>query len=613
MVGQAACCLAVLEADSDGLRICDCNWPGTSGTCISDGGGDMYDCGNQINVVSSAGTSSTQLPYRQSTTLGSSGNGDIEYTTYKASGMWLAVFHSASGSLAEYYTSGNNGADGGGSQASGYLGEYEGYHGWYKKVYNAYDPSINEIIITTDGTWTQSIGSSTNDGMHRLRSSGRGGVSEIFYLMWAGSGGHSYSTSTMRQVMQAFIQGCASSLTAAPSTRVPTMEPPPPYCRSTGDPHFRTFSGRRFDFHGLGDYTLLDLTGGAHPMQLHACQQDAAPRWTGAAANTMLAIRLDGPNATTILVRPRHPAPGVNITASPVALEDLSGGVSVTEAVVGSGRWATTRTLITLPSGLEVAVQSWGSSRGGATKLFLSVYVQLPRVGAAREGGAFQGEGLCGPVEYDGMWYDTSNDLQYDSSALFARSKVAHNASMFRAGGVNLCTGNSYFEPLTPLQVEERLNETGTSRVLVEAQCAGVCADKVEECVMDAALTGDVTGVVNESLAACGMGTEMDGERCLEAGTCSMAPTASPTTSAPTTVPPTTDSPTTAVPSSSPTTSFPSVVPVPCRVTGNNVQSGLQVVRGDGWSWGNQDGGSGNQGIILVVSSSCAGGSWWRV
>ncbi|KAK3278256.1 hypothetical protein CYMTET_13786 [Cymbomonas tetramitiformis] len=26
-----------------------------------------------------------------------------------------------------------------------------------------------------------------------------------------------------------------------------------------------------------------------------------------------------------------------------------------------------------------------------------------------------------------------------------------------------------------------------------------------------------------------------------------------------------------------------------------------------------QDGGSGNQGIILVVSSSCAGGSWWRV
>eukprot|EP00854_Cymbomonas_tetramitiformis_P010929 gene10929-12928_t len=35
---------------------------GTSGTCISDGGHDMYDCGNQINAVSSAGTSSTQLP-----------------------------------------------------------------------------------------------------------------------------------------------------------------------------------------------------------------------------------------------------------------------------------------------------------------------------------------------------------------------------------------------------------------------------------------------------------------------------------------------------------------------------------------------------------------------
>ncbi|KAK3278262.1 hypothetical protein CYMTET_13791 [Cymbomonas tetramitiformis] len=193
---------------------------GTSGTCISDGGHDMYDCGNQINAVSSAGTSSTQLPYRQSTTLGSSGNGDIEYTTYKASGMWLAVFHSASGSLVEYYTSGNNGADGGGLQASGYLGEYEGYHGWYKKVYNARDPSINEIIITTDGTWTQSIGRSTDDGMHRLRSSESEGVSEIFYLMWAGGGGYNYDTSTLTQVMQRFVDSCLARGS-------PRTDPPP--------------------------------------------------------------------------------------------------------------------------------------------------------------------------------------------------------------------------------------------------------------------------------------------------------------------------------------------------------------------------------------------------
>eukprot|EP00854_Cymbomonas_tetramitiformis_P034577 gene34577-biopygen33688 len=317
--------------------------------------------------------------------------------------------------------------------------------------------------------------------------------------------------------------------------------PPPPYCRSTGDPHFRTYSGRRFDFHGLGEYTLLNLTGGAHPMQLHACQQDAAPRWTGAAANTMLAIRLGDPNTTTILVKPQAPAPGVNVSASPIPVEEVP-GLTVTEAAVGSGRRTTTRTLITLPSGLEVAVQSWGT----AIKLFLSVYVQLPRVNAATGGGAFQGEGLCGPVGYDeGMWYDTRDDLVYDSATLYATWKVAHQVSLFRVEGVNLCSGDSYFEVPTRQEVDVKLAERGLSRVLVEAQCAEVCVDKVEECVEDAALTGDVARIVNESLAACGMNEDMEHEVRVAEGTYSVAPTSSPTSA--------TQHPTSAQPTSAPT------------------------------------------------------------
>ncbi|KAK3257057.1 hypothetical protein CYMTET_33841, partial [Cymbomonas tetramitiformis] len=203
---------------------------GTAGTCINDGGGDMYDCGNQINVMTASGTNYNQLAYTQSTTASSAGS-DITYLTYKASNVWMAAFSSSSSSLGAYYTSGNHGADGGGSQAYGYLGQWllyvvwlgvracsaliclwagtflklimrckliltegsygGGYYGWYKKVYNAGDPSINEVIITTDPSWSHNIGDSTDNGLHRLQK-GNGGVQELYYLMWAGTSGYDY-------------------------------------------------------------------------------------------------------------------------------------------------------------------------------------------------------------------------------------------------------------------------------------------------------------------------------------------------------------------------------------------------------------------------------------
>ncbi|KAK3277796.1 hypothetical protein CYMTET_14218 [Cymbomonas tetramitiformis] len=187
---------------------------GTSGTCISDGGGDMYDCGNQINVMTASGTYYTTLAYRQSTTAYSAGS-DITYVTYKASNVWLAAFSSPSRNLGAYYTSGNNGADGGGSKAYGYLGQssaVSGYYGWYKQVYNAGDPSINELIITTDPSWAHSIGSSTDNGEHRLQK-GNGGVSELYYLMWAGSSGYGYSTSYFTNAMNTFLSNVYTGAT----------------------------------------------------------------------------------------------------------------------------------------------------------------------------------------------------------------------------------------------------------------------------------------------------------------------------------------------------------------------------------------------------------------
>ncbi|KAK3259130.1 hypothetical protein CYMTET_31862 [Cymbomonas tetramitiformis] len=181
---------------------------GYTGTYIADGGNDMYDHGNTINVMSTSGASYSLLPYTQKTSATAAG-GDITYLTYRWGNVWLAAFSSPSNSLGTYFTSGNNGADGGGSQAYGYLGQSSvtsSYKGWYKKVYNAgADPSINELIITTDSSWVHSIGSSTDNGEHRLQK-GNCGVSEIYYIMWAGTSGYDYSTSYFTNVMNTFLQ-----------------------------------------------------------------------------------------------------------------------------------------------------------------------------------------------------------------------------------------------------------------------------------------------------------------------------------------------------------------------------------------------------------------------
>ncbi|KAK3289080.1 hypothetical protein CYMTET_3486 [Cymbomonas tetramitiformis] len=182
---------------------------GTTGDCISDGGNDMYDCGNQMNLEGTSGDSKQRLLYTQATTATRAGIADISYLTLKTHNVWLAAFESASGSIARYFTSGNNGADGRGAQELGQLGESSrapGYYGWYKQVYGANDPSINELIITTDAAWIHSMGGSTDSGHHELRSSTGTGVSRIYYLMWAGASGHQYGREDFLLVMETFLE-----------------------------------------------------------------------------------------------------------------------------------------------------------------------------------------------------------------------------------------------------------------------------------------------------------------------------------------------------------------------------------------------------------------------
>ena len=88
---------------------------GLAGTTnIGDGGNDMYDGGNLIQVSTAAGSSTAGLTYTQSCSgvLSSAGVGDVQYTTCKVGNLFVAGFFSDSASITGVSISGNNGCDG---------------------------------------------------------------------------------------------------------------------------------------------------------------------------------------------------------------------------------------------------------------------------------------------------------------------------------------------------------------------------------------------------------------------------------------------------------------------------------------------------------------------
>eukprot|EP00854_Cymbomonas_tetramitiformis_P003290 gene3290-4141_t len=203
---------------------------GTASNKIADGGGDMYDNANYINVGAVGHALATRLAYTQSVRgARQAGSGDITYLTYKVASrhgtVWLAAFDSESGGIRTFHTSGNNGADGFGSAAYGSLGESapgSGWFGWYKRVAGTSDPSINHLIIAPRGDWIHSASTDTNNDLHTVSAplpSSTGGVPRLYYLLWAGQSGGlgvSYTTAQFRAVLAGFVERTP----AAPSALV---------------------------------------------------------------------------------------------------------------------------------------------------------------------------------------------------------------------------------------------------------------------------------------------------------------------------------------------------------------------------------------------------------
>ena len=178
---------------------------GVFGNNISDGGGDMYDGGNFLNIRPTS-SSALNLQYSDNalstnTALGA-GN---EYFTRKIPGMFF--FAADISNVSEFSITGNLGADGSGSVAAAILNSSSNgvnYKGFVKKVYNAFDPSINHLIIVEDNASISRLyNSTTNNENHRIN--GLTNSTRIYYILFAGTNGRLYSDAQFQTLMDAFL------------------------------------------------------------------------------------------------------------------------------------------------------------------------------------------------------------------------------------------------------------------------------------------------------------------------------------------------------------------------------------------------------------------------
>jgi hypothetical protein len=198
---------------------------GVNATNISDGCSDMYDGGNFINT-----NIATSISYSDNavTNSASFGAGGAYFTRYLGPGgcqagpatlwYWVADING----LTSMSITGNNGADGSGLQAlSTFNVTANGvtYNCFYKRVYNAFDPSINQIfMIREPNSVTQSMGASTDDNLHSL--SNLTGVTRVYYMLFAGANGADLSLSA-----QSIAQTFANIIPAGSVTLSWTADP----------------------------------------------------------------------------------------------------------------------------------------------------------------------------------------------------------------------------------------------------------------------------------------------------------------------------------------------------------------------------------------------------
>lgn len=195
---------------------------GNNSTYISDGGNDMYDGGNYINTNLQSNITYSEGVVLSSSAFGSGG----QYTTRKLNGMWVLAANM--NGVSSFSITGNNGADGSGTVSATNFNVTVGcqtYTVFLKRVYNAGDPSINQMVIipqsTTAGhTWD----TNTDNTLHTI--TGLSSTTRLYYLLYAGNSGGFINDTQAQTIAQTFLTEIQAAVNVTPtctSSRIPVV------------------------------------------------------------------------------------------------------------------------------------------------------------------------------------------------------------------------------------------------------------------------------------------------------------------------------------------------------------------------------------------------------
>jgi len=183
---------------------------GVNSNNISDGCGDMYDGGNRLNTNLGATLQYSDNVVVNSAALGAGGRYFTRYIASpgcQAGPAALFLWAGDINGLSSLSITGNLGADGSGSQQlSTFTVSANGttYTVLLKRVFNAFDPSVNQMfILPQPNSATQSMGASTDDNLHTI--TGLAGVSRFYYLLYAGASGALINDAQATGIAQAFV------------------------------------------------------------------------------------------------------------------------------------------------------------------------------------------------------------------------------------------------------------------------------------------------------------------------------------------------------------------------------------------------------------------------
>ncbi|MGI9241976.1 MAG: choice-of-anchor D domain-containing protein, partial [Verrucomicrobiales bacterium] len=176
---------------------------GVTGVSIGDGGGDMYDYGNQLNTNLEGA-----IPYSDGVILSDVaqllGPGGA-YFTRKHPGLF--VFAADLGGISTFSITGNLGADGSGNSDGAVLSTSvagTSFKGFFTRVWDAFDPSINHLVIVRDspGVAHSYLGTTSFED-HIV--SGLQDTDRLYYLLFASQSGRKVEESEALEIMNAFL------------------------------------------------------------------------------------------------------------------------------------------------------------------------------------------------------------------------------------------------------------------------------------------------------------------------------------------------------------------------------------------------------------------------